>query len=382
MKVVKGIYVREANGSISHELDQYSKLSMSLRRNDVSSWSIECPITVPSTVLANQGMGILIEFDEDVFSGPVTYFNRQWDETNNNIVISGVSDDTYLFERVCYPCLPNGTPPTLFSADDYDARSGVAETVMHAYVSANMKTGGTFASGSNASRAISTLSFASDLGRGASVSGNARFNVVGELLQKLALAGGDLSFGISNNTFWVDEIADKSDEIIFGSEVGNLINYSYELTAPTATHFVVAGGGELTARTFVLGGDNTAASGWRRIESFRDRRDTTDTTELTQTLNEEITNGAIKTGLKIRPIDIPHMTYGVDYQLGDLVTAIVDGVEIQDVVREVEITVDGSGVVIAPSINSATSNGAPGVLAIFDRLRQLEQQVRDLQRVV
>ena len=55
------------------------------------------------------------------------------------------------------------------------------------------------------------------------------------------------------------------------------------VAAPTATTVLVAGGGEGAARVLVERSAGDLAAAWaRRIEAFRDARDTTDVTELGQ----------------------------------------------------------------------------------------------------
>lgn len=367
------IFTRDKSGNVDFEIDEFTKLDVILRRNDVSTWALDLPVTAPALAVAQPGMSIIVDRDgETLISGPVHQIDRTWDVNTNRLTVSGVSDDFLLWARLVYPCAPTGTPPTLFSADDYDHRTGIAETVMRAYVNANMVSG-TWA------RTVSGLTLAPDLGRGSSVIGNGRFELVGDLLAQLALAGGDLTFGIKNLQFYVDQPQDLSTEAVFSEEIGNLVSFNYSLTAPAATHFVVGGSGDLTARAFVVGGNSTAATAWDRIEAFRDRRDTTDTTEMTQTLNTEISDKGVKTGLKIRPIDIPSLRYGADYGF-DTVTAVIDGTEITDIIRQVELTYDGNGEVVAPSIESASTSGAAAVLRIFDQLRNLERRLGALER--
>lgn len=387
------IFTRDASGVSDYEIDQFTQLDVVLRMNDISTWSISQPVTEAALALARPGMSVIIKGNGWELAGPVgapanSAIERDWGTTGtgssdlaNDVVISGIDDKGTLWERICYPCLPDGTPPTLFSADAHDTRSGPAETVMIGYVNANIG-GGDWSTGGLANRVMPGLTFNPDQGRGVTVSANARFDVLGTLLQQLAIAGGGLIFDIVNQAFTISQPQDLSAEAVFAEEIGNLLAYQYALTTPIATHVIVGGGDQDVARTFVMGGDDVAASLWRRIEVFSDQRGTTDVGQLTQTLNQDLIDDAAQTALNIRPIDIETLTFGIDYNLGDLVTSIVDGQAITQVVRQVEITIDQSGQVVVPTLQSATTLGVAAPLTYFSALRKLSRRVSNLERTL
>lgn len=382
-------FTRDQNGVSNFEIDQIIQLDAVLKYNDVGAWSIQVPTTDAAIALAQPGMSAVIQGSNGwQISGPVTKIERDWGTTGTGssdvadyFVISGVSDNTALWERVCWPCAASGAPPAIFSDSAHDNRSGPAESVMIDYVLANMG-GGAWSSGSYANRKMPNLTFNPDQGRGSSVSYSARFDILGDLLQQIAIAGGGLGFDIVDDVFTVYEPRDLSKSAVFSADMGNLLAFQYSLDSPTATSVIVGGGDQDVLRTFVVGEDDVAQSLWRRIEIFHDQRGTTDPTQLSQTLETDLTNDAAQTGLSLRPIDIPTLSFGTDYRLGDLVTVDVDGQDITDVVQQVEITLDQNGEVVVPTIQSPTANGVTNALVYFQALRKLQRRVSSLERAL
>jgi hypothetical protein len=361
------LFVRLRDGSVIGELDDYTQFDMILRRRDVASWSVTAPTQEMTDALIIPGSGIVVERDGVVIlSGSMTEINRYWSDQTDHFIITGLSDDCVLFDRIVYP------HPTNFSLREYDVFTGKAETAMRHYVTGNAIARTGFS--------VPAISLApSDGGRGATVTGRGRFQNLGELLQSLAVAGGEMNFSVVDRKFDVSMPVDRSDEAVFSTETGNLASYEYAIRAPKSTDIVVGGGGEGTARTFGTGENLVARQRWgRRIEVFRDRRDTIDITEIEQTLREEMAEQAEENTVALRPIDVPGREYGTDYKINDLVT--VEGIEAR--VAEVRLTLDENGETIVPSVSSTSTIAAQSILRSFDAIRTLQRQVRDLQRTL
>lgn len=370
-----GLFVRDANGDISEELDDFTSAAVVLRFRDVSSWSVEVPPSSAATALAQPGASIVIERNDQVLiSGPTQQVERTWSIDRSGFVVSGVSDDVVLWDRLVYPAAP-AAPPFVFVDDAYDVFTGPAETVLRHYVRANCGSGPW-------ARPVPGLAMTADLGRGATLTGRGRFQTVGEMLQELSLTN-ELGFEVRDLTFNVFTPVDRRDEIVFGEEVGNLKSFDYSFSAPSATHFVVAGRGEGTQRSFLLGGDAAAERRWgRRIESFRDRRDTEDMAELNQTLQAEIADHAGTSDLRLAPIDVPGMAYGIDYSLGDTATTLIDEIELTGTLAQVELALDERGETVLPSLTTQTTAGARDAIRLFDTIRQLRRRTSALERTL
>jgi hypothetical protein len=204
-----------------------------------------------------------------------------------------------------------------------------------------------------------------------------------DLLASLALAGGDLGFRMvqqgSGVEFQVYEPRDQSDFVIFSRELGNLSAFNHESEGPEANYLIGAGGGEGTARMFVEKGDAASVAEYGRIEQFRDRRDTTDAAEIEQTLDEEIAAKGDRFGLSLSPAETLAFGFGSDYALGDRVSAVVDGVVHQDVIRELAISLTADGETITPTIGTpgTTNHEMPFVSA----LREQRSRISNLERI-
>lgn len=334
------------------------------------------------------GQGIIVERNNQIIlSGPITDIDYQWDANANAFNLGGVDDTSVLFDRLAPP-VSSGPP---YSASAYDVRTGIASTIMRQYVDVNA------AAGAVLSRQVPGLILGTpDPLVGSSVTGRARFDNLLALLQSLALAGGDLGFRVvqSETTaeiiFQVYQPSDKTASVIFSPQLGNLRAFRYTAKAADVNYVVVGGGGEGTARTFYEQGDFDSIEYFnRRIEQFRDRRDTSVSGELIQTANEELANGAARTSLQITPIDTEGLAFVSDYSLGDKVTVVANGakrgrtvppsVTIQDIIREISISVNQDGETIEPSVGTPES-GRRDLFALFDRIARSESRIDSLER--
>ena len=368
------LYARNAALQRVGEIDDYQRLSLALRFNSVGAFDLEVPYgTEIASLLATDGAGIIaVKNGTVVASGPVRRRERKWGDEEDNLVVSGPDDNTYLHERLALPVVTG--PP--YTSAAYDVRSGVASTVMQQYVDYNA------GASASAARRVPGLALAVDPMLGSTITGRARFQTLLELLQDLALTGGDLGFKIVQSgtalAFSVYDPEDKTATVKFSAGLGNLREFNYEHEAGTANYVVIGGGDELTARTFVERGDSDSISKWGRIEVFRDGRDTTDTTELGQRIDETLAEQAERTNIALVPVNTEGMEFITDYNLGDRVTSVVDGVAIEDVMRAVNVSLTPEqGEVVSPVV------GTPGpqtVLALFAELKRMRRQISHLER--
>jgi hypothetical protein len=194
--------------------------------------------------------------------------------------------------------------------------------------------------------------------------------------------GGNLGFRIVKDEtdlkFQVYQPADRSTDVKLSVELGNLYGYEYESEVSTVNYAYVGGGGEGVARTVQEGGDSDDILTWGRIEEWVDRRDTTDSAELSQEISKTLAEGVGRTGLSVNPVDITGMTFLEDYDLGDRITYVVDGVASTEVVREARILLTPDGP--QKTIPGIAPPGYADVLALFRRLRMAEARIADLER--
>ncbi len=155
--------------------------------------------------------------------------------------------------------------------------------------------------------------------------------------------------------------------------------YTYERIAAEGNQGVVGGGGTGTARVFRESNDSASQGKYGRIEFFRDRRDTSVTAQLDQTLVQELEDRADKTNLSIKPQDTAAVSYGVHYGLGDRVSVMVGNEEIKDVVREVQLDyTHNEGEMIEPVIGSPGARN-PKVPKSFREIEEAKKRLEQLE---
>ena len=145
---------------------------------------------------------------------------------------------------------------------------------------------------------------------------------------------------------------------------------------------------DLTEREIYEKGDWESIETWGRIETFSDRRDTSETATLQQKADEVLGDGKAKTSLTLEPIDTEYQRFGVHYFLGDQVTVLmtpmeynVDGVSaIQDTVREVKITLDETERFPRFKATVGDPDASADTSKLFKLFRNLRARTNNLER--
>lgn len=362
------IYARDENKDWIGEIDQFNAMTMVLRFNAVGTWTQD---SIDSLVIPPRGGVIVNRNGVDILSGPVAEREKSLKQNRYGYGYGGYDDLLYLSDRIAYP-VPSGPP---YSSQAYDVQTGACETVLKYYVNYNA---GPLASGN---RRVPGLTIEPDTAIGSTVTGRARFHPLLLTLQNLALAGGDIGFRVLNMAFGVYQPVDRRASVVFSTELGNLADYTYRTTRAKVNYVIAGGGGTGTSRTFVELGDSASIVTHGRVEQFKDCRNTTVAAELTQNILEELQTGAELFVLSFTPVNnLPKMQYGIDYNLGDWITVVIEGTAITGIVREVKITLDKNGEKIEPVI--ATPGVSAGLLQkTFSRLDGLTRRLDNLEVV-
>lgn len=370
------LYARNSDLLRSAQIDDFATLSAVCRFNDVGTWELTLDYRAAAVPeLLADGAGIEIRRDDFVImTGPVTRIKRDRSDDDNTLSVSGVDDNVWLQRRIAHPQPASTAPP--YSVSDDDARTGIGSTVIWQYVNVNL------GPGAIAVRQLPTLTMATDPLVGASVSGRARYDILLDLIQDLAVAGGDLAFRImqvdDGLQFQVYEPEDKSTSVVFSEGFANISSYSYEKDAPEYTYVYGGGDGEGALRTIVEGQDPAEIVAWGRIERLVDARQQDDGPEVSQQIATALAENSEKLTLDITPIDTPNLKYGTHYQLGDKVTVVLDGVLVSDLVRQVEISLTADGPQkLTPVLGTP---GRSDLIALFSAVRDLASRTRNLER--
>jgi hypothetical protein len=350
--------------------------------NNVGTWTITLPASHPlAPALGTPGAGIVItriDTHEELFSGPMTTrtVSASSQAPGGAVTFEGVSDTVILADRLAYPDPAN---PADSQTQAFDVRGGVAETRMHAYVNANIGPGAPVA------RRDTRLIMGTDGGRGSTPADTqARFDKLGTLLATIA-AGENLGFRViqrgSDLVFETYEVTDRTADIRLDVYNNTLASHKVAIAPPGATRVIAGGDGTGDNRAFVevTSADSTAAEGaWGRvIEEFLDQRGTVDPAQLTQAGTDELAKvGQAEIAIQAVPTDATPMPFGTAWGLGDLVTVVVDGVELTSIVTGYVLKADKDGTRIGALIGDPSGFTAD----LNGRVTSLEGRVSSLER--
>ncbi|AND39551.1 siphovirus ReqiPepy6 Gp37-like family protein [Cytobacillus oceanisediminis] len=400
------LFVRDANFNRVEPIEDFTSLEIIQRFNSVGSWMLEMSTdSKAAKEIIKPKSGIVVVRDgKTILSGTVTSRKRVWNSNNDRLTIVGADDNVWLNRRIVYPEIAGD-----FSLNSYDIRKGNAETVMKQFVDVN--------AGSTALPERKILSTEINRGIGKQVTGKGRFNNLLDFLQALALAGGDIGFKVvqvnKQLEFQVYQPADKTKSAFFSPLLGNLMSFEYTHDNPETNYTIVGGGGEGADRIIKQRGDSSSIAEYGRMESFIDQRNTTELDELEQSITEELAEKAHKTSLSISPIDTDMLAFGRDYNLGDKVSVVLTqpnevvtietlnyflsayqsaSIDIervrkvqeklqvlQDVVREIKITITPEGESISPMVGTPDSTGN-SILGIFKKMNKFNKRISNLER--
>jgi hypothetical protein len=362
------VYATDRVGNRQAVVDPYESAEVIARANDVSTWQI----TLPTDTEAGQW------FITDTFarleialngvawrSGPVSHLERTVDLDGDMLQVSGVDDTVWLARRNAHPQPGTAAPP--YSTTAYDVHTGTVATVLAELVRVNAGPGAVTA------RQVPGLLVPIPAPAGPALTVSARWQNLLTLCQDTARPSG-LLFDVVDLTFRVYAPADRG--VVFSSGLETLAGWKMIAEAATVNKAVVAGAGDLAARLIREKSDATSIATWGLVESFVDRRDTSDVAELDKSGVEALADGVTPTTVVFTPIDTEGQAFGRDWTLGDLVTVRAGGLTVHDQIREVHVTLDDDGATIIPSV------GAPaGDLALFRALAGLDRRVRQLERI-
>jgi len=317
----------------------------------IGAWELKLPNEHPLLpALKAKGSGIIItETWPDgsrVYSGRTRTCTLDQNATDpaGTWTIAGADDGILAAATVVYPDPAHAANAQTTAYWNY-ASDG--ETVMKQAVYVNAGAGALTA------RKYAWLNVATTAHRGATASANARFDVLGDLLQTIGQQSG-LGWSFYQDgpdiVFDVNVPQDLSALVRLDIRNGGLDSTQLAFAAPSATNILVLGQGEGAARTVLpvtstLAG--TEATAWGlHWEVTKDQRNTNDPTELlnagTEILNAD---GATTHSLKVVPSDAPGQRLGIDWWLGDQVTVVVDGQEAPAIVSQVAVSVSSAGVI-------------------------------------
>ena len=374
---------------LAGQCDAYTGLSVNLKHRAAGGWALQIPAAHPQADLFGEGARIAVwapwSTTAPLLSGPLTGLSTDTPDAAKPAMLSitGVEDTALLADRIVLP--DPASPMDTQGAEAYWTYTGPAEAAIRTVVGAN--------AGRDALLGRRLCDHDPDYRLSGVCAGEvrnvrARFDNLLTLVTTLATIdnlGVRLYHpaGIPDLYLDVTTPVDRSESVLLSFGVGTLKAAVASVAAPTATHVLVAGGGEGEARTLVERNDGPLSATWsRRIETVRDARDTTDLTELAERGDETLAEAAATAGLSLDPMDLPGQAFGVHYGLGDTVRVQLAGATWTDTVTAVQIDVTASaGAVVRPSIGDPDTADT-NTPVIYRRVRDLIRRMEQLERRV
>lgn len=379
------LYVRDWEGFRLGEIDDFVEAKLTPVFRDVGTWSVKMNLNSPMVAQLARPKSGLIACRDDVplVSGPQRGMHVVKNKDEQTITFTGVTDETWLADRIVSPSPGEASGP--YSVQATDNRSGVASTVLSQYVNVNA------GPGAIPTRRVPGLTLGTDPVAGSTVSGAGRWDTsLLAFLQPIALSGG-VGFRVvqvgTQMEFQPYQLVDRSGTVKFSTELGNLASVDYSITAPRANYLYVGGNGTGTARIINEYFDNASVTTWGRIEGeFVDRGDTADATQMQQAGTDGLAQGTEQMTLALTPIETANLKYGTHYNLGDKVSVQLqesipspygETGSISDILRSVTINLTKDEVSVTPAIGTPARGD---LLRIFTTLRKFRFRLNQLER--
>lgn len=382
------VFIRNAAYQMLDVLNDWLAFKMARKFNALGRFTLTVSADSPAASLLTETAGVVVVrrmVDDDsrtvIFSGSATRHRT----TATTITLEGTDDMVVLHEALVRPVPSQNTGPF---ADEYFVQSGQASAVL---IELALTAVGNPSAPSEWQ--IPQFTANADPALGGTIESQANLgDRVLDVMAALAVSpvAGGLGFTVlqaedytANIELQIYAPRDRTAEVIFGTDVGTILDFEDIWERPEYNYFYVAGDGLGADRTIIEGGNAASiAEVGRRIPAFVEARGVTDSTLLAQKL-EELKAGAVSSRrIKVKPFQVQSLQYGEDWELGDLVTVVGgDGTARTAVIRELEIDLDPQrGVVLTPTIGDAgTTNDDPvaqHIQSVTRRVAYLEANYR------
>jgi hypothetical protein len=337
-----------------------SSLSVTVRWNGVSTASITIPSEHSQTVnMQTPGTRVVIEHDVNwdkegaasdwrhLLSGPVGVYTASSDPKRLGTFTFPVSDDWRILQNTLGWPVPASAIGSQ-SGSEYDTRTGAAETVAKAFITANAVT-----------RLGLPVTVEATHGWGSTITVAMRMDrLADKLFPVVEQAGVGITVRQSGAGLLVEARQPVSRPQILTPETGAVRQWSLSRTAPDATRVIIGGPGEGTARTFRAVADAAAETAWADVvEGYHEATDVATSALLDARGTTFLAENSAKSGLSVELADTPGLRYARDLLVGDVVTLDIGGVLVTDTVQEATLSWDPKdGVTVKPTVGGFDSS--------------------------
>jgi hypothetical protein len=261
------------------EIDEWISLDFTVRFCQEGIWQILIKDGTPQAALIEKGGGIVIWQDgvpDPLLSGQVDTYQKYWTKLQHtgpgSLYIAGKCHNRLAYSRLAFP------EPSLPVSKQYTGRSTRAVSAQ-AGSAIWGELNSAFGPSALLNRRVASASLGANPALGDAVTDSLRYDVIGSKLEdwcKAKNVGYRLIYNAATQQVDLKVFAptDKSREIRFSPELGNLREYIYTLSGPKVTRVVVACQGEGKERFVWQKIDTESEAEWGMSpEQFVDRRD-------------------------------------------------------------------------------------------------------------
>ena len=337
--------LRDTDHSLIDEVIRYRSLEYARLLNGVGVFTLTVGWQAPEVARLLDNRFLQITRDgRDEFYGLILGRRYRFGEnapSDEVLVVQGLHVNAYLAWREIVP--PAG--------QSHDSRSGPADSLMKGYVDDHLGPAAAVA------RQYAYLSIAADVAAAPSRSYNGRYPL--SLLSAVQDLGrsADVDFemvhvagGMEFRTYYPRRGLDRTrgngvnPPVIFSQAQGNVRSGEYAASGANVVNYVYAmGQGEGALREVVEREDVASISAWGRRELAVDARHLEATAKLEQRGDEELARRTVDKVLTLEAMSVPGCRYGVDWDLGDLVTGEIAGQSLDAKIAAVTVKVESGG---------------------------------------
>jgi hypothetical protein len=378
--------VRDPDGiELDGHIDGYTSCQGVPLDGDVGTWQLVLPNTHKDVAaLLEEGAGIVVRpqgSSNVAWSGQVDQELVRYSATENTTTFTGPTDEAELAGELAWPDPAhwlNDVAGNNVLSGTVDARTGLAETVLLAYITANLS----FHDG-HVDRRRPYLNIPASGNHGPTVHIQANFDLLLDLAKTICRSTG-ITWRIIQGApgelnLVVRERADVSADVIFSKAEGSLMDSSFTRQRPSVTQAITVTD-DGTSRSYALVTDDAAETLWRRRWVAFGDAPSSIIGDQAQAAGDLIAAGIEKAGASMEAVVLPKAPqWGIDYQLGDLVSVVdQSGFAITDRLVQMTYTHEaGSGPTLQPSVGYAQTDQESALVPI---IRDFSARIRTIER--
>lgn len=326
------------------------------------TWEITLPVGHwAARALEEEGSGLVFRpaaHGAVIASGDWETAVESTDGVRQLVTYAGNVDDDRLNDEVAWPDPAHdlndatGNNPV---PDAADVRTGPAETVLKAFITANV---GSTATSVQTARFWPWLQVPASTALGGTVTLKGQFDPLFDIGQQAAAPSTGITWQIRQQAsgllrLVVRQRADVSADVVFSHAEGTLGRSEMRRRRPAVTQ-AIASSSSATARLFARSTDTAAETLWRRRRVSMVDGPSDVIAELIDAAAAAVVAGRQRAGLTCEPVALTGggPVLGVDYELGDYVSAVTaSGRPIDDLLTQVTYRHEaGKAPTITPSI--------------------------------